>query len=101
MQKGSTNLRAAALLDPTDAGLHGKVAAPRIASLANVRIGLLDNRKPNAALLPQNLGELLVREHSVTERRSAQRSSTRCRRHRGSSMNWRRRRAGLRRGCAD
>lgn len=50
------------LVDPTDPTPRGHAAAPRLATLAGARIGLLDNRKPNAALLLSALGELL-REH--------------------------------------
>jgi hypothetical protein len=47
------------LVDPTDPAVRAHAPAPRLATLAGVRIGLLDNRKPNAALLLAELGALL------------------------------------------
>src|SRR5947209_1541105 len=53
------------LLDPTDQATRQSRRAPRLATLAGKRIGLLDNRKPNAALLLQELGALLVEQYGL------------------------------------
>lgn len=55
------------LLDPTDTQAGARSAAPRLVSLAGRRIGLLDNRKPNAALLLHLLGQLLEARHGAAE----------------------------------
>jgi hypothetical protein len=47
------------LVDPTDATGAELSHAPRLSGLAGSRIGLLDNRKPNAALLLAELGGML------------------------------------------
>ncbi|QEV99210.1 hypothetical protein F6J84_03135 [Microbacterium caowuchunii] len=59
-----------AILDPTgraaaDQEAAPSVHAPRPASLAGVRIGLLDNTKHNAMLFLQTVGELLVEKHGA------------------------------------
>jgi hypothetical protein len=55
-------------MDPTGrtvARLGGSALAPRRADLTGVRLGLLENTKHNAALLLDDLAEILQREHGV------------------------------------
>ena len=60
-----------AILDPTGRADHtpqhaaGLALAPRRASLAGVRVGLMDNTKHNAALLLAEIGKLLITEHGA------------------------------------
>lgn len=60
------------LVDPTDPTMRQSRRAPRLGTLAGARIGLLDNRKPNAALLLSELGALLSERFGLaaTEPRS-------------------------------
>jgi hypothetical protein len=55
------------LLDPT--GMSDRAAdttlAPRPASLRGLRLGLLENTKPNASVLLAHVGRQLEREHGV------------------------------------
>jgi hypothetical protein len=55
------------LLDPT--GLSERAAdttlAPRPAKLAGLRVGLLENTKPNAGVLLASVGRELKHEHDV------------------------------------
>jgi hypothetical protein len=55
------------LLDPTgfDEGAADTTLAPRPASLRGLRAGLLENTKPNAAPLLENVGRELQRRHGV------------------------------------
>jgi hypothetical protein len=55
------------LLDPTgfDERAADTTLAPRPASLRGLAVGLLENTKPNAALLLSSVGRELEREHGV------------------------------------
>ncbi len=55
------------LLDPTgsDARSADTTLAPRPASLRGLRMGLLENTKPNAAPLLSGVGRELQRQHGV------------------------------------
>jgi hypothetical protein len=55
------------LLDPTglDDLAVDTTLAPRPASLRGLTVGLLENTKPNAALLLSGIGRELQREHAV------------------------------------
>jgi len=61
--------RREAILDPTGVADVGRVAAfaPRIRELSGLRIGLLDNAKPNAALVLETVADLLRAQHHVGE----------------------------------
>ncbi len=55
------------LVDPTDPGrLDSKRPAPRLSALAGARIALLENRKPNAQQLLEQLASLLIDRGKVT-----------------------------------
>ena len=58
-----------AILDPTGRSAQAGAAtlAPRVAALAGIRLGLLDNMKANAALVLQTLAEQLRAQHHVGE----------------------------------
>ena len=58
-----------AILDPTGQSEVPRAAAltPRIADLAGVRLGLLDNTKPNAALVLQTMAAQLRAQHHLGE----------------------------------
>jgi hypothetical protein len=47
------------LVDPTDPNTARSANAFGLQALAGARVGLLDNRKPNAALLLSEVGDLL------------------------------------------
>jgi hypothetical protein len=55
------------LLDPTglDERAVDTTLAPRPGSLRGLTVGLLENTKPNAALLLSSVGRELQREHAV------------------------------------
>lgn len=55
------------LIDPTGAAERGSdtTLSPRPGTLAGLRVGLLDNTKPNATTLLEALGEALRRRHGV------------------------------------
>ena len=55
------------LLDPTGAARAARttVLAPRLRSLDGLRIGLLDNSKPNALVLLNEVGRQLQLSHGV------------------------------------
>ena len=55
------------LVDPTDTTTRRARSAPRLTALAGRRIGLLDNRKPNAALLLAELARLLDARFGLSE----------------------------------
>jgi hypothetical protein len=57
------------ILDPTGASRLARAAtlAPRIRDLGGVRLGLLDNAKPNAALVLETLAEQLRAQHHLGE----------------------------------
>lgn len=59
------------LLDPTgtDERADDGTLAPRPVSLAGLTVGLLDNTKPNATLLLEEIGALLVDQESVSDTR--------------------------------
>jgi hypothetical protein len=61
--------RREAILDPTGRSDAQRDAtlAPRVHSLAGLRLGLLDNAKPNAALVLQTLAAGLRAQHHVGE----------------------------------
>ena len=50
-------------IDPQAA--EARRSAPRLESLAGCRLGLLDNRKGNANVLLERVGERLVAQHGV------------------------------------
>ena len=50
-------------IDPQAA--QARHPAPRLATLAGCRVGLLDNRKGNANVLLERVGERLVAEHGA------------------------------------
>jgi hypothetical protein len=57
-----------AILDPTGRAVTTREAAalaPRPADLRGVTVGLLENRKHNAALFLRELGRLLVERHGA------------------------------------
>ena len=58
-----------AILDPTGQAEQDRstVLAPRVPDLSGIRIGLLDNTKPNAARVLQTLAEALRAQHHVGE----------------------------------
>jgi hypothetical protein len=57
------------LLDPTGDGDRGAdtALAPRLPSLAGLRVGLLDNTKPNASVLLTAVADELQRHWGVKE----------------------------------
>ncbi len=56
------------ILSPAGTGTLRRVEpAPRLSSLRGTVMGILDNRKPNFALLARELGALLMAEHGVRE----------------------------------
>ena len=59
------------LLDPTgmDAGLQNSTLSPRPVSLKGLRIGLLDNTKPNSTLLLTEIAAMLQEQHGAGESR--------------------------------
>jgi hypothetical protein len=59
--------RREAILDPTGAADAQRVAtlAPRVRELAGIRLGLLDNAKPNAALVLETIAAHLRAQHHV------------------------------------
>src|SRR5580700_6018864 len=61
--------RREAILDPTGVADMPREAAlaPRVRELAALRIGLLDNAKPNAALVLETVADLLRAQHHVGE----------------------------------
>lgn len=58
-----------AILDPTGQSDAARVAtlAPRVGDLAGLRLGLLDNAKPNAALVLETIAAQLRAQHHVGE----------------------------------
>lgn len=58
-----------AILDPTGVADVPRTAtlAPRVGDLAGVRLGLLDNAKPNAALVLETIAAQLRAQHHVGE----------------------------------
>ena len=58
-----------AILDPTGLADAPRAAtlAPRVGDLGGIRLGLLDNAKPNAALVLQTLADELRAQHHVGE----------------------------------
>ncbi len=58
-----------AILDPTGQSVAPRAAtlAPRVRDLAGLRLGLLDNAKPNAALVLQTVAEQLRAQHHIGE----------------------------------
>jgi len=58
-----------AILDPTGRSDTARVAtlAPRIVHLAGLRVGLLDNAKPNAALVLETIAAQLRAQHHIGE----------------------------------
>jgi hypothetical protein len=55
------------LVDPTDPGrIDDKRPAPRLHSLIGARVALLENRKPKARELLEELGRLLVERGGVS-----------------------------------
>ena len=61
--------RREAILDPTGQSEHARTAslAPRVGDLSGPRLGLLDNAKPNAALVLQTLAAQLRAQHHLGE----------------------------------
>ncbi|UUT34592.1 UGSC family (seleno)protein [Microbacterium elymi] len=59
------------LLDPTGAaeGAQESTLSPRPVTLSGLTIGLLDNTKPNATLLLEEIGTLLTGRHGAAETR--------------------------------
>jgi hypothetical protein len=58
-----------AILDPTGRSGSARAAtlAPRVSTLSGLRLGLLDNAKPNAALVLQTLAAQLRAQHHLGE----------------------------------
>ncbi len=58
-----------AILDPTGQSDRPRAAAltPRIRDLAGIRLGLLDNAKPNAALVLETVAAQLRAQHHLGE----------------------------------
>jgi len=57
-----------AILDPTGRSDAPRAAvAPRVQSLAGLRLGLLDNAKPNAALVLETIATQLRAQHHIGE----------------------------------
>jgi hypothetical protein len=58
-----------AILDPTGQPEHVRAASlrPRVQDLAGMRLGLLDNAKPNAALVLQTVAAQLRAQHHLGE----------------------------------
>ncbi len=58
-----------AILDPTGQSDAARVAtlAPRVGDLTGLRLGLLDNAKPNAALVLETIAAQLRAQHHVGE----------------------------------
>lgn len=61
--------RREAILDPTGRSDTARPAslAPRVRELAGLRLGLLDNAKPNAALVLETIAAQLRAQHHVGE----------------------------------
>ena len=53
------------LVDPTDPAIARATNATGLSALSGRRVALLDNRKPNAALLLAEVGELLRSRHGL------------------------------------
>jgi hypothetical protein len=58
-----------AILDPTGQSEHARPATltPRVQDLTGLRLGLLDNAKPNAALVLQTVAAQLRAQHHLGE----------------------------------
>jgi hypothetical protein len=58
-----------AILDPTGQPDAPRAAtlAPRVRDLSGLRLGLLDNAKPNAAIVLQTVAEQLRAQHHIGE----------------------------------
>jgi hypothetical protein len=58
-----------AILDPTGQSERGRavVLTPRLRDLSGIRLGLLDNAKPHAALVLQTLADQLRAQHHLGE----------------------------------
>jgi hypothetical protein len=58
-----------AILDPTGQSerLHAVTLTPRVEDLAGIRLGLLENGKPNAVLVLQTLAAQLRAQHHLGE----------------------------------
>jgi len=58
-----------AILDPTGRSESARAAtlAPRVSALSGLRLGLLDNAKPNAALVLQTLAQQLRSQYHLGE----------------------------------
>jgi len=61
--------RREAILDPTGTADLPRAAtlAPRVTELAGLRLGLLDNTKPNAVLVLETVAALLRAQHHIGE----------------------------------
>ena len=61
--------RREAILDPTGRSGSARVETlvPRVSTLSGLRLGLLDNAKPNAALVLQTLAAQLRAQHHLGE----------------------------------
>jgi hypothetical protein len=61
--------RREAILDPTGQSDAARVAAlaPRVRDLAGLRLGLLDNAKPNAAIVLETIAAQLRAQHHIGE----------------------------------
>ena len=59
--------RREAILDPTGVAGVQRIAslAPRVPDLAGLRLGLLDNAKPNAALVLETIAAQLRAQHHI------------------------------------
>ncbi len=57
------------ILDPTGQADAPRAVtlAPRVRDMAGVRLGLLDNAKPNAAVVLETIGALLRAQHHLGE----------------------------------
>lgn len=70
-KKGHEMAMTELLLDPTgmEEGAQDSTLSPRPVSLKGLTIGLLDNTKPNATLLLEEIGRLLQRRYGAGESR--------------------------------
>jgi hypothetical protein len=58
-----------AILDPTGQAIAARAAtlSPRLTDLGGLRLGLLDNAKPNAALVLETIAAQLRAQHHIGE----------------------------------
>jgi hypothetical protein len=60
-------LKELGIVDPTDRQIRERKAAPNLVDLRGKRLGLLENKKDNANLLLQRIGDQLKERYGLAE----------------------------------